>query len=101
MTSAEGQRQANGTHQPTERSPLLASNHGSDTQIIETRNGEQETQPQDDNDTPLAKEPSFKYLLVIVATVWTGSFFAALGMYIPLSVSFYSADLHYVLSSSD
>ncbi|KKY27663.1 putative mfs multidrug [Phaeomoniella chlamydospora] len=106
MTSAEGQRQANGTHQPTERSPLLASNHGSDTQIIETRNGEQETQPQDDNDTPLAKEPSFKYLLVIVATVWTGSFFAALDTTIvatlagPISSSFDSFTLYSWLASA-
>ena len=71
-----GPQEENGTVNATETDPLLG-NRDPEASVgspdATTQNDEEE------NGIPIADEPSTKYLLVIAATTWLGSFFAALG----------------------
>jgi len=71
--------------QQSETSPLLGQNE-QNGRAFDPEN----TQPSPDSgpsDIALAEEPSTKKLVVIMAAIWTGVFFAALGMYHTISLT--------------
>ena len=100
---------------PTEHSPLLANKdaapktdqrHVSDDQESNIRKPPPETRENDDDEVPLAIEPSTSQLLLIMSGTWLGSFLAALDSTViatltaPISTSFNSLSLLSWLASA-
>jgi len=61
---------------PSERGPLLGEQNGSTVEegTVARHDGADES-----GNAPIAKDPSTKELLAIMAALWLGSFMAALG----------------------
>ncbi|KAI4226948.1 MAG: hypothetical protein L6R36_002762 [Xanthoria steineri] len=91
----------------SENSPLLAQRSGkSDDGVIHSsQRPDPQHHPQDD-DTPIAEEPTTGKLLVVMGSIWFGCFFAALDSTIiatlsaPISASFHSLSLLSWLASA-
>lgn len=64
----------------TERSRLLDHQPGSADEIVREDGNPNHDDTQDEDDVPLAKEPSTRELLVLMGAIWMGVFFAALGI---------------------
>ncbi|KAI4098171.1 MAG: hypothetical protein LQ339_006549 [Xanthoria mediterranea] len=92
---------------PSENSPLLAQRSGKsdDGAIHSSQHPDPQHHPQDD-DAPIAEEPTTGKLLVIMGSIWFGCFFAALDSTIiatlsaPISASFHSLSLLSWLASA-
>lgn len=81
---------------PTETSPLLGGHQNGQTvqpinaqpgssnssENVANGNGGSSDSSDVENITALAEEPSTKKLVAIMAAIWTGVFFAALGMFV-------------------
>lgn len=94
-------------HEPSETSPLLHNGKhnpvGEADEAARITNG---TFPPDANDVPLAEEPSTGQLLLVMSSIWFGTFLAALDSTIvatlsaPISTSFNSLSLLSWLASA-
>ncbi|KAL8736708.1 MAG: hypothetical protein Q9166_000074 [cf. Caloplaca sp. 2 TL-2023] len=94
---------------PTEHSPLLKQgDRKSSNGAIEVDGGQYSSsqEAQNDNDTPIADEPTTHKLLVVMGSIWFGCFLAALDSTIiatlsaPISASFHSLSLLSWLASA-
>lgn len=93
----------------TETSPLLGNHNGKhhvDDEANENGHAGDDGPDQDENDTPLAEEPSTGKLLLVMGSIWFGTFLAALDSTIvatlsaPISDSFKSLSLLSWLASA-
>ena len=90
----------------SETSPLLGSNNGKSKPSAESIQSDNADDNRDENDTPLAEEPSTAHLIFVMSGIWFGSFLAALDATIiatltaPISASFNSLSLLSWLASS-
>lgn len=90
---------------PLERSPLLGNGRNAST-IDANENNTAAADAQEDNDVPIAEEPSTAKLLLVMGSIWVGTFLAALDSTIvatlsaPISASFNSLSLLSWLASA-
>lgn len=78
---------------PTETSPLLGHQNGQTVEPTNAQPRSSENSSDVENTIALAEEPSTKKLVVIMAAIWTGVFFAALGMFFLYLALLYLASL--------
>ena len=90
----------------SETSPLLGSNNGKVKPSAESDHSDNAGDSRDENDTPLAEEPSTAHLIFVMSGIWFSAFLAALDGTIiatltaPISASFNSLSLLSWLASS-
>ncbi|KAL8943827.1 MAG: hypothetical protein Q9216_000820 [Gyalolechia sp. 2 TL-2023] len=86
---------------PSETSPLLGK---SSNGVVKPANGQDSSR--DNNDTPIADEPTTGSLLLVLSSIWFGTFLAALDSTViatlsaPISASFHSLSLLSWLASA-
>ena len=64
----------------TEQSPLLNHEADSTDAIVQENGNPNHDTTHNQDDVPLAEEPSTRELLAMMAAIWMGVFFAALGV---------------------